>query len=333
MRVAVFSTKTYDRKYLTEAAEDSGLELTFFEPRLTKDTAPLAQNHDAICAFVNDELDAPTLIKLNRLGVELIALRSAGFNNVDIESAVEFGLPVARVPSYSPYSVAEHTVALLLGLNRNLHRAYSRVREGNFSLDGLVGFDLNGRTIGIIGTGRIGRIFGQIMKGFGCEILAYDKYPNEEFKSIATYVSRPELLSRSDIISLHTPLTPETYYIIDRGALYQMKKGAILINTSRGALIDTQAVIDALKDGQLGGLAIDVYEEEADLFFEDLSNYVLQDDTFARLLTFPNVLVTGHQAFFTENALRNIAETTIANIIHFRDTGEVQNAVTLDFIK
>lgn len=332
MRIAVFSTKPYDQQFLTEASTGNGLEFTFFEPRLTKDTAPLADGHEVVCAFVNDDLSAPVLIKLNRMGVKLIALRSAGFNNVDIESAVEFGLPIVRVPAYSPYAVAEHTVALLLGLNRNIHRAYNRVRDGNFLLDGLIGFDLNGKTIGVIGTGRIGRIFGKIMQGFGCHILAYDKYPNDDFKAIAEYTSRPDLLERSDIVSLHTPLTPETYHIIDRGALYQMKQGAILINTSRGALVDTQAVIDALKDGQLGGLAIDVYEEEADLFFEDLSNYVLQDDTFARLLTFPNVLVTGHQAFFTVNALRNIAETTIANILHFRDVGEAQNAVTLDYI-
>ncbi len=332
-RVAVFSTKPYDKQFINEAAEHSQLDFTFFEPRLTTDTALLAQEHQVVCAFVNDELSASVLLKLSRMGVKLIALRSAGFNNVNVEAATEFGIDIVRVPAYSPHSVAEHTVALILGLNRNLHRAYTRVRDGNFSLEGLLGFDLNGKTVGVIGTGRIGRIFGLIMKGFGCHVLAYDKYPNDQFARDAEYTDRLTLLAQSDIISLHTPLTPETYHIIDRGALYQMKPGAMLVNTSRGALIDTQAVINALKDGQLGGLAIDVYEEEADLFFEDLSNYVLQDDTFARLLTFPNVLITGHQAFFTVNALRNIAETTVSNITYFRDSGEVQNAVTLALIK
>jgi len=262
-------------------------------------------------------------------GTKLIALRCAGFNNIDLAVAKELGITVVRVPAYSPYAVAEHTVGLILTLNRKFHRAYARVREGNFSLDGLLGFDLHDRTVGIIGTGRIGAITAQILHGFGCQILAYDKYPNPDCKAIALYVDLPELFNKSDIISLHCPLTPETHHLINAEAIAQMKQNVMLINTSRGALIDTEAVITGLKSGKVGYLGLDVYEQEADLFFEDLSNTVIQDDVFERLLTFPNVVITGHQAFFTEDALRNIAETTLTNISDFERGNTCLNILNL----
>ena len=281
-------------------------------------TSVLADQFPAVCVFVNDQLDALVLAELARQGTRLIALRCAGFNNVDLAAARDLDMTVVRVPAYSPYAVAEHTVGLILSLNRKIHRAYNRVRDGNFALDGLLGFDLHGRTVGLIGTGQIGAVTANILNGFGCSLLAYDPYPNPACEAIGVrYVPLAELLAESDIITLHCPLTPETHYLINGRALSQMKKGVMLINTSRGALVDTRAVINALKSGQVGYLGLDVYEEEGDLFFEDLSDQAIRDDIFARLLTFPNVMITGHQAFFTAEALQNIAATTLANVTAF----------------
>jgi D-lactate dehydrogenase len=331
MKVAVFNTKNYDQRFLEAANLNYDHELVFFEPRLTAITATLAANFPAICVFVNDQLDRLTLEKIANQGTKLIALRCAGFNNIDLKASAELKLTIVRVPAYSPYAVAEHTIALIMSLNRKIYRAYNRVREGNFSLEGLLGFDLHNCTVGIIGTGRIGRIVGQILLGFGCKIIAYDQYPNPEFASQGfTYVSFTELISLADIITLHCPLTPQTHHLINAAALANMKSGVMLINTSRGGLIDTQAVIKALKSGKIGSLALDVYEQEEDLFFEDLSNEVIQDDLFQRLLTFPNVLITGHQAFFTQNALENIAETTLANIHDFEQGKICLNQISFE---
>ena len=322
MRVAVFSTKPYDERSFSSENESHEHELVFFEPRLSPATAPLAEGFPAVCAFVNDQLGESVLGPLAESGTRLIALRSAGFNNVDLSAAESLGLTVTRVPAYSPYAVAEHAVALILTLNRNLHRAYARVREGNLSLDGLLGFDLHGCTVGVIGTGRIGLAFARIMQGFGCRILAHDPYPSEDAMQLGVeYVELSQLFEISRIIALHAPLTPQTHHLINADAIEQMQPGVMLINTSRGALIDTRAVIEALKNRQIGALGLDVYEEEEELFFEDFSGQVITDDVFARLLTFPNVVITGHQGFFTEEAVRNIAETTIANITAF-ETGE-----------
>jgi D-lactate dehydrogenase len=318
MQVAVFSTKPYDRSSFEAANRAHGHALTFFEPRLTCHTSTLASGFPAVCVFVNDQVGDTVLRYLRQQGTRLIALRCAGFNNVDLAIAHELGMTVARVPAYSPHAVAEHTVGLILALNRKIHRAYTRVREGNFSLDGLLGFDLCHRTVGLVGTGRIGILVAQIMRGFGCQLLAYDVAPNPAGADLGVqYVSLEALYARADIITLHAPLTPDTSHLIDTSALDQMRRGVMLINTSRGALIDTQAVIQALKSGQIGYLGLDVYEEEAELFFEDLSMQMIQDDVFSRLLTFPNVIITGHQAFFTAEALQNIAETTLANISAF----------------
>ncbi|WP_373526331.1 2-hydroxyacid dehydrogenase [Nostoc sp.] len=324
MKVAVFSTKAYDRQFLEAAnsistqgtsAHQYPHELVYFEPRLNRDTAILAAGFPAVCVFVHDQVDAPTLQLLASRGTRLVVLRCAGFNNVDLQAAADLGMTVVRVPAYSPYGVAEHTVGLILCLNRKIHRAHNRVREGNFSIDGLLGFNLHERTVGIVGTGKIGLILGQIMKGFGCHILAYDVYRNPELEALGgKYVELPELFANSDIISLHCPLTTETHHLINAEAIKQIKSGVMLINTSRGALIDTQAVIEGLKSGKIGYLGVDVYEQESELFFEDLSGEIIQDDIFQRLTTFPNVLITGHQAFFTAEALHNIAETTFANI-------------------
>ncbi len=331
MRVAVFNTKPYDRQFLDAANDEHGHELVYLEPLLSPDTACLTSGFPAVCLFVNDTADAKTLDILASHGTKLIALRCAGFNNVDLKRAAEIGIRVVRVPAYSPYSVAEFAVGLLLTLNRKIHKAYNRVREGNFALDGLAGFDLHDRTIGVIGTGKIGLIFAEIMKGFGCKILGYDLYPNPKFAEMGgRYIELPELLSGSDVISLHCPLTPETRHLINRKAIAQMKPGAILINTSRGALVDTEAVIEGLKSRQIGALGLDVYEQEADLFFADLSNQIIQDDVFERLLMFPNVIVTGHQAFFTEDALKNIAETTLSNITALEQKHSCANEVQAD---
>ncbi len=328
MRIAIFSTKPYDTAFLEQANLAHGHELVFFDARLGPKTTPLAQGCDGVCIFVNDCVDAAVAAALARAGVRLIALRCAGFNNVDLAAASAHGLTVVRVPAYSPHAVAEHTLALILSLNRRIHRAYARVREGNFTLDGLMGFDLVGRTVGVIGTGRIGAVVVRLLRGFDCRVLAYDVAPNPECVALgADYVSLGDLLRQSDIVTLHCPLAPETYHLIGQDALASMKPGVMLINTSRGALLDAAAAIEALKSGQLGALGLDVYEEEADMFFEDLSNRVLQDDIFARLLTFPNVLITGHQAFFTREALTAIAETTLANISAFARGADLPNAL------
>ena len=331
MRVAIFSTKPYDRAFLSAANEREvhGHELTFFEPRLTTETAVLAAGYEAVCVFVNDRLDAGVLGALAEAGTRAVALRCAGFNNVDLEAAERLNLAVVRVPAYSPHAVAEHTVALILALNRKLPRAHARVREGDFSLDGLLGFDLHGRTAGIVGTGQIGAVVARILHGFGCNLLAYDPHRNPECERLGVrYVELPELLAAADIVTIHCPLLPQTHHLIDAEALGQMRRGAMLINTSRGAILDTPAVIDALKSGQLGYLGLDVYEEEADLFFEDLSGQVLQDDVFARLLTFSNVLITGHQAFFTDDALSAIAATTLGNLADVEAGRDCPNALT-----
>ena len=329
MRVAVFSTKPYDRSHLAVAAADSGHELDFLEAKLSAETVALAEGYPAICAFVHDELGEHVLRALADGGTRLVALRAAGFNNVDLTAAKALGVRIARVPAYSPFAVAEHAVALILALDRRTHRAWNRVREGNFALDGLLGFDLHGRTIGVVGTGRIGSVFARIMSGFGCRLLAHDPFPNVEVRALgAEYVDLETIFRSADIIALHIPLTSDTYHLVDRARLALVRPGVMIVNTSRGALIDTEAAIEALKDGRIGYLGLDVYEEEEGLFFEDLSQEVIQDDTFARLLTFPNVLITAHQAFFTEEALWAIAETTIENLTAFEHDGAPRHEVT-----
>lgn len=315
MKTAFFSTKRYDEQSFEKVNTSYRHELTFFEPRLMLETAALASGFPAVCIFINDDLSAATLRAIAATGTQLIALRCAGFNNVDLTVAQELDIKVVRVPAYSPYAVAEHTVGLVMALNRKLYRAYNRVRDDNFSLEGLLGFDLYNKTVGVVGTGKIGQCFAQIMKGFGCKILAYDIRPNPACLEIGVnYVELPKLLQQSDIISLHCPLLPSTHHIINADSLQHLKPGAMLINTSRGGLIDTNAVIRAIKSGQVGYFGIDVYEREDSLFFEDLSDTVIQDDTFQLLQSFPNVMITAHQAFFTREALQNIAETTLSNI-------------------
>ena len=320
MRVAFFSTHQFDRQFFDEANAGHRHALHYLEPRLTAPTAVLAQGHPVVCAFVNDQLDATVLNLLATGGTRMIALRSAGFNHVDLAAAGSLGLTVARVPAYSPNAVAEHTIALILALDRRIHRAYARVREANFSLDGLLGFDLAGRTAGVVGTGRIGTIVARILRAFGCDVLAYDVSPSDECVAIGVrYVPLEDIWSGSDIITLHVPLTPQTRHMVDSRSVARMKRGVMIINTSRGALVDTQALIGGLKDGTIGHVGLDVYEEEEALFFQDLSSHVIQDDVFARLLTFPNVLVTAHQGFFTAEALRAIARTTLDNITAFEE--------------
>jgi D-lactate dehydrogenase len=318
MRVAVFSAHGFDREFLAAANHTRQHDLHFLEARLSLQTCVLARDFPAICAFVNDNLGAEVLTRLADGGTRLLALRSAGFNHVDLAAAKQLGLTVARVPAYSPHAVAEHAVALMLALNRKLYRAYARVREGNFALDGLLGFDMHGSTVGIIGTGKIGEAVASIMRGFGCRLLAYDLKPSDACRALGVeYVPLDELLRESSIITLHAPLTPETRHVIDAGAIARTKRGVMIINTGRGALVDTRALIDGLKSGHIGYVGLDVYEEEEALFFQDLSSTILQDDVFARLLTFPNVIITGHQAFFTREALQGIAETTLTNIDAF----------------
>lgn len=315
MKTAFFNTKRYDEQSFTEINADYRHELTFFEPRLTLETAALAAGFPAVCVFINDDLGEATLRAIATAGTKLIALRCAGFNNVNLAIAQELGIKVVRVPAYSPYAVAEHAVGLIMSLNRKLYRAYNRVRDDNFSLDGLLGFDLYGKTVGIVGTGKIGQCFAQIMNGFGCKLLAYDVRPNPACQAIGVdYVELPILFTRSDIISLHCPLLPATHHLINEDSLQHFKPGAMLINTSRGGLVDTTAVIKAIKAGRVGYFGIDVYEREGGLFFEDLSDTVIQDDTFQLLQSFPNVVITAHQAFFTKEALHNIAKTTLSNI-------------------
>lgn len=321
MNTFVYDSKPHDRESLLAQGKD--LPWRFLDFRLTTATAQSARGADAVCVFVNDRLDRACLEILAGHGVRMVALRCTGFNNVDIAAARELGIVVTRAAGYSPYAVAEHAVALLLALNRKLHRAYNRVRELNFSLNGLVGFDLHGKTAGIVGTGRIGKVAAQILRGFGMRVLAHDPFPDPEWagKHGVEYVEADTLASQSDVVSLHIALTAETRYIVRRESLERMKPGAILINVSRGALIDTAALIDALKSGRLGGVALDVYEGEEGIFFQDLSGEVLQDDLLARLLTFPNVLVTAHQAFLTREALADIAQVTVDNLLALRDGG------------
>jgi D-lactate dehydrogenase len=328
MRIAFYNTKPFDRQAFEGAASFNRHQVRFLKPRLDRDTAELAAGSDAACLFVNDHADGPVLERLKALGVRHLALRCSGFNQVDLPVAQRLGISVVRVPAYSPYAVAEHAAGLVLMLNRKLHRAYNRVRDGNFALDGLLGFDLHGKTVGIIGTGRIGACVARIFHGFGCRLVAHDPYRNPEVEALgATYTGIDELLGQADIVSLHAPLTADNRHLINSARIARCKRGAMIVNTSRGGLIDTAAAIDGLKSGQLGGLAIDVYEGEADLFFEDRSQAIIHDDLFTRLLTFPNVVVTAHQAFFTREALGNIAEVTLSNLIQL-ERGEVcPNAV------
>jgi len=328
MRIAVFNTKSYDREFLSADARAARHELVFLEPLLSAATAKLAEGCPAVSAFVNDSLDAPCLQVLADVGVKLIAMRCAGYNNVDVPEAARLGMRVTRVPAYSPYAVAEHTVGLMLALNRKLHKAYNRVREGNFSLDGLLGFDFHGRTFGVVGTGKIGLCTARILAGFGITLLAHDIYENPELLALGgRYVPLSELLAASDVVTLHCPLTPDTHHLINAARLATMRPGAMLINTGRGALVDTQAVINALKTGRLGALGLDVYEEESELFFRDLSAKPILDDVFSRLLTFPNVLITGHQAFFTREALASIAAQTLGSVDEFAAGQKLTNEV------
>jgi D-lactate dehydrogenase len=314
MKIAFFDAKPYDKPSFDKCGLEQDMEIKYFETKLNEDTVELASGYDAVCVFVNDTVNAAVVNKLHELGVKMIALRCAGFNNADTKAC--FGkIHVFRVPAYSPYAVAEHAMALLLTVNRHTHKAYNRTREFNFSLSGLAGFDLHGKTVGIIGTGKIGLIFADICKGFGMKILAYDKFPNPS--SGLSYVDLPELFAKSDIISLHCPLTEETQHMINETAIQQMKKGVKIVNTSRGGLIDTEALIDGIKNETIGAACLDVYEEEGDLFYEDNSDEVVQDDVLVRLIGMPNVIVTSHQAFLTEEALNNIASTTVDNITKF----------------
>ena len=326
MKIAFFDTKPYDRPAFDRFAEEMGAEIKYFETKLTADTAELAHGHDAVCVFVNDTVDAAVIDALVSLGVRAVALRCAGFNNVDMKYA-HGKLHVVRVPAYSPYAVAEHAMALLLTSIRRIHKAFIRTRDYNFSLSGLTGFDLHGKTVGVIGTGRIGRVFIDICRGFGMKVLCYDKFPAPGLDNGDTirYVTKEELFEKSDIISLHCPLNEETYHIIDEASLAKCKRGVVLINTSRGALVDAQALLDGIKSRKVGAACLDVYEEEADLFFEDYSGHILDDDTLARLISMPNVIVTSHQAFLTEEALVSIAETTLANLRDMLEKGQCEN--------
>lgn len=328
---AVFDSKPYDRASLGPAAESKGVTLKFYEFRLEPETVALVHDVDGVCVFVNDRIDAQVVAGLREAGVGLLALRCAGFNNVDLDACHEAGLTVCRVPAYSPYAVAEHAVALLMALNRKVAKAHNRVHELNFSLNGLVGFDLNGRTAGIVGTGRIGQVTAEILSGFGMTILLTDPYPNQEWADEHgfRYVDLDELAANSDVMSLHTPLTPETLHIVDGDLLKKVKRGIYIINVSRGALVDTKALIKALKKGRVGGVALDVYEEEEGVFFEDHSDHILHDDTLARLLTFHNVVITAHQAFLTEEALTDIADVTSENMRRFAAGEELLDGTVL----
>lgn len=319
MRLALFGTRAYDQEGFERANLETRHDLLFLEPRLTQDTAKLAEGCPAVCSFVNDRLDQATISILHNAGVRLIALRCAGYNHVDLAAATALGLRVTRVPEYSPHAVAEHAVALVLSLNRRIHRAHARVREGNFSLEGLVGFDLHGKTVGILGMGRIGQAAARIFAGFGCKILAADQKPEASLQQEGwlRYVQPEDIFRSADIISLHLPLTPATRHIVSHAALNMMKPSTLLVNTGRGALIDSVALIRALKAHQIGGAALDVYEEEEQMFFQDMSNDGIPDDVLARLLTFPNVLITAHQGFLTHEALQQIAKTTLQSVSAF----------------
>ncbi len=324
MKLAFFSTKPYEKRFFEKMNVKYNHQITFFDAHLNMETISLVKGFEAICVFVNDTLDEPILEKIMENNVTLIVLRSAGFNNVDIKAAHKLGLSVVRVPAYSPYAVAEHSLALIMTLNRKIHKAYNRIRDDNFSLEGLIGFDIHTKTVGIFGTGKIGKTFAKIMSGFSCRLIAFDLFEDKECIALGVeYVSYNELFATSDIISLHCPLNHETHHLINKETLSMMKKGVMLINTSRGGLIDTPEIINSLKNGKIGYLGLDVYEEEADIFFEDLSGKVLQDDVLARLLTFQNVIVTSHQAFFTDNAMNKIAETSLDNITKFEQNTPV----------
>ncbi len=324
MKYAFFDAKPYDKPSFDAFGDKAGIKFKYFEAKLDTDTVNLAKGCDGVCIFVNDTANAEVIDELHALGIKAIALRCAGFNNVDIRHA-DGKLGVFRVPAYSPYAVAEHAVAMLLTLVRRTHKAYIRTRDFNFSLNGLTGFDLHGRTVGVIGTGRIGRVFIDICRGFGMKVLAYDKFPAKDADFM--YTDLDTLLRTADIVSLHCPLTDDTYHILDEAGFAKMKKGAYVINTSRGALIDSEALLEAIKSRHIGGACLDVYEEESDIFFEDRSGHIVDDDTLARLIFMPNVLITSHQAFLTEDALEAIAETTVSNITEFHETGHCQNEV------
>ena len=328
MNVAFFSTKSYDRQSFNQYLTDSSHTITYFEPKLDSNTVALAEGFDAICTFVNDHLGEKILSKLNKLEVKNIVLRCAGYNQVDLKKAAELGFKICRVPAYSPEAVAEHALALLMTLSRKTHKAYNRVRENNYSLEGLIGFNIHGKTAGVVGTGSIGKAFCKIMLGMGCKVVAYDLYVNEELQKLGVeYLPLDELLAQSDIISLHCPLTPDTFHLINQKTLSLMKDGVVIINTSRGALIETKAVIKALKSKKVGNLGIDVYEQEEDLFFQNRSEEILQDETIARLMTFPNVIITGHQAFLTNEALAQIAKTTLKNLDELSSAEVLTNEV------
>ncbi|WP_312485888.1 2-hydroxyacid dehydrogenase [Massilia timonae] len=328
MKTAVYSARRYDKTMLAQANETAGHELRFLEDRLSRETAILAKGCEAVCVFVNDTVDAEVLGILANQGTRLVATRSTGYNHVDAHAARELGIAVVRVTDYSPNSVAEFAVGLLLAVNRKIARASVRTREGNFDLDGLMGFDLHGKTVGVIGTGKIGTIFARIMAGFGCTLVGYDRYPTPAFEALGgRYIGVDELLACSDVVSLHCPLLEETHHIVNAAALARVKRGCVLVNTSRGGLVDTEAAVQALKTGQLGGLAIDVYEQEASLFFQDLSSTIITDDVIQRLVSFPNVIVTGHQAFFTVEAIGQIMRTTIDSIGAFERGEELVNRI------
>ena len=325
MKIAFFDAKPYDKPGFDHYSENTGIKIKYFEARLNEDTASLAAGYDAVCVFVNDEVNATVVNKLYELGVKMIALRCAGFNNVDLK-ACEGKIRVFRVPAYSPYAVAEHAMAMFLTINRRIHKAYIRTKEFNFSLNGLAGFDMHGKTVGIIGTGKIGQVFAKICDGFGMNILAYDKFPAPN--SGLNYVELPELFSKSDIISLHCPLTSDTYHLINDETIGMMKKGVNIINTSRGGLIDSEALIEGIKDKKIGSACLDVYEAEGNMFYNDNSGHIMQDDELARLISMPNVIITSHQAFLTEEALDNIASTSIDNLLKFEaGTPNTQNEV------
>lgn len=331
MKIAFFNTKSYDRAHFGPATEHSHHEFAFFEDALSLQTAALVQGFDAVCIFVNNPVSEALVKQISDYGIKIIALRSAGFNQVDLNACSKHDITVVRVPAYSPEAVAEHTVALILTLNRKTHKAYNRVRENNYSLEGLTGINLHQKTVGIIGTGTIGTAFCRVMRGFDCKILAFDPNENKEVTDMCgTYTEFDELIASSDIISMHCPLIPQTRHMIDKESIRRMKEGVMLINTSRGALIDTAAVIDGLKQKKIGFLGIDVYEQEDDLFFKDLSGEVIQDDEIARLMTFPNVLITGHQAFLTTEALAQITRITLQNLSDFEEGKSLVNEVTAD---
>ena len=328
MRIAFFDAKPYDKPSFDRYGQEQGITFKYFEAKLNEDTVDLAHGFDGVCAFVNDTVNAAVIDRLVEMGITTVAMRCAGFNNVDMRHA--YGrVHVVRVPAYSPYAVAEHTMALLLTSIRRIHKAYIRSRDFNFSLSNLTGFDLHGKTVGVIGTGRIGRVFIDICRGFGMRVLCYDKFPYEGLDNGDTvrYVDLPELFENSDIISLHCPLTEDTYHLIDAHSLKQCKRGVVILNTSRGALVDAEALLEGIKSRHVGAACLDVYEEEGDLFFEDKSGHILEDDTLARLISMPNVIVTSHQAFLTEEALENIAETTVQNLLALRDHGQCENEV------